>query len=116
MKKLFLLLTLCVSCLCYGAESCDVKYILEKRSVDDGMYAIVDYSDVKEVEYLLVPTQIEEGKYNIKVTRVDSNIYRIEDTDFYIVTSMCLELSLHDDALLIVENWGGVSRGQIVFY
>jgi len=60
-------------------ESCDVKSV----------YARIDLSP---------------GKYNVSVSREDDNWYRIDGTDQYIKTSICLGLALGEDSLLKMDS------------
>lgn len=116
MKKLFLILTLLASCICYAADKYDVEYVLVKQDVEDGTYSISSMNDVAEMEYILTPTRVDEGKYTVNITRIESNVYRIDGTDLYIVTKYCYEYCYSEEVLLIIENFGGRSRGEVVFY
>lgn len=116
MKKLFLILTLLAPCICYAADKYDVEYVLVKQDVEDGTYSISSMNDVAEMEYILTPTRVDEGKYTVNITRIESNVYRIDGTDLYIVTKYCYEYYYSEEVLLIIENFGGRSRGEVVFY
>ena len=116
MKRFFLLFLLIASCVCYAADKYDVEYVLVKQDVEDGSYSISSMNDLAEIEYILIPTSIEEGKYTVNITRIESNVYKIEGTDLYIVTKFCYEYCYSEEVLLIIENWGGRSRGEVVFY
>ena len=53
--------------------------------------------------------------YRVSVTRVDRNLYKVEDRRpaVYVETSLCLELAVHDDAVLRYERYG--SDNKLIF-
>ena len=118
MNKIIFTLLLCISTtICsYAADRYDVEYVLVKQDVEDGTYSISSMNEVNEIEYILVPTMVDEGRYTVNVTRIESNVYWIDGTDLYIVTKFCYEYCYSKEVLLIIENWGGHSRGEVVFY
>jgi hypothetical protein len=60
------------------------------------------------------PTQAGT-QYSVTVTRRDSNFYEIDSTGLFLETSMCLELSLMQNAVLDVQRTGSTSAGIIYF-
>ena len=98
------------------ADKYDVKNIFYKERVEYDTRAIDNYGNIKEIDYILRPTQIDEGKYTVKLTRVDTNIYKIDGTDFYIETQFCYEYCYSEEVLLIIHNYADRSFGIVVFY
>lgn len=71
--------------------------------------------DLEEAELILIPTKIEEGTYQIEITRKGSNIYKLEGTKYYIETRYCYEYATYDDAILKVESNYGYQKGTVYF-
>lgn len=106
MKRLFLLvLIITSSALCSFAEEYSVEAIYEKVDVESGTIAVDNYGTQREVDYLLVKTNLKSGKYEIELTRKDSNLYHVYGTDIYIKTRYCYEYATYDDAILIVDYY-----------
>lgn len=69
-----------------------------------------------DIDKLLIPTNdIKNGKYSISITRIGDNIYKIDGSDIYVETSLCLELAVMGDAVLIVQSYGTQKYGSIFF-
>ena len=120
MKRAFLTLLLVVVGLSlFASDNYPVVTVLEKIKPNDNTYAVCEYTSnsPKEVKYLLLPTKIDEGKYKVKISRVEQNLYLIEGTDLYIKTNYCYELCYYEEVLLIIRN--GYNRkysfGEVIF-
>lgn len=104
MKKYFTILLLFLSFVGNAAETYDIKYILIKKGADTGTLIIDTYNSVKEPEYILYPTVVDEGEYSVQLSRVDYNLYQILGTDLYIRTASCYEYGYTINAILIIKN------------
>lgn len=80
----------------------------------DGTKALTTNDDLEEVEFILVPISINEGKYVVTVTRKSNNLYKVDDKNIYIETKYCHEYSYADEVVLKVEN-SYYSKGKIIF-
>ena len=116
MRKNVILMLLCLISTISFANKYDVAHILYKEQLERGTKALNTYNSVVEINYILLPTKIDEGRYTINVTRVDSNLYRIDDTDLYIETKFCYEYCYSEEVLLIIRNYGNYSYGTLVFF
>lgn len=58
---------------------------------------------------------MKEGIFKIEVTRKESNLYKVEGTDYYIETRYCYEYTTHDEVILKVESNYGYGKGTIIF-
>jgi len=58
---------------------------------------------------------INNGRYSITATLIDDDVYKIENTDYYIKASICYEYAYLADAILIVNTYGGYKMGKIIF-
>ena len=80
----------------------------------------VHYKDVQaeSCEYELgnrVMPYIEDGTYKVDVTRVDSHIYKIDGTSYYIKMPYCYEYSYSDEAILKVKTFYGRKTGTLIW-
>lgn len=98
-----------------SAESYDIAGIYEKIELKTGSKVLDSYGNVKEAKAVYVPTKIDTGKYEVELTRIDSNFYQICGTNLYIETKFCYEYATRDDAILNVTSSYGYTRGEVIF-
>lgn len=124
MKKIIYLLTFGMLILIYSFSprsmkqfdsGCDVAKIYEAITPDYGVKAINIYGEVEDISEILVPTEIEEGVYEVQITRKSDDLYKIENTSYYIETRFCYEYATFSDAILKVNNVNGYSIGKVFF-
>ncbi len=84
--------------------------------VDSGAKAIDAYGNLRDIKSLFLPTKLDEGRYTVKVSREDSNFYRICDTDIFVETRYCYEYATREEVLLNVTSNYGYTRGEIIFF
>ncbi len=77
--------------------------------------AITTNKYIESIEKILLPTIMDSGKFVVNVTRKETNYYKIESTDLWIETTLCLELALWQEVVLIVESPYGYMKGRIIF-
>ena len=58
---------------------------------------------------------LAEDTYRVEVTRISSDLYKIDGTDYIIKTRYCYEYSYSDDAILIIESTYGYNIGRLIF-
>jgi hypothetical protein len=113
MKKILFLLIFLPLSLC-AEETVSVFYkkvILNKECI-----AITSLSNYEEVSEILIETdEIEDGTYKVDVTRVDSHIYKIDGTSYYIKMPYCYEYSYSDEAILKVKTFYGRKTGTLIW-
>jgi len=96
-------------------RDCDVAEFYQAIEPDYGVKVLTTSGDIEDAELILVPARIEEGTYEIEITRKGSNIYKLEGTKYYIETRYCYEYATYDDAILKVDNNYGYTKGKIYF-
>lgn len=96
-------------------EECDVSNFYEAIEPGSGVKVLSTSGELDDVELILVPAKIEEGVYEIEITRKGSNIYKLEGTKFYIETRYCHEYVTYDDAVIKVESNFGYTKGTVYF-
>lgn len=97
------------------ANSYDVAGIYEKQELKSGSRVIDSYNDVKDAKYVLIPTKIDTGKYNVELTRIDTNFYQICGTSLVIETKYCHEYANREDVILNITLNYGYTRGEVIF-
>lgn len=97
------------------ASSYDIAGIYEKVELKDGAKVMNSYGNIKDAKAVYVPTKIDTGKYEIELTKIDSNFYQIYGTNLYIETKYCYEYATRDDAILNITSNYGYTRGEVIF-
>lgn len=97
------------------ANSYDIARIYEKVDLKSGSKVLDSYGNVKDAKAVYAPTKIDTGKYEVELTRIDSNFYQICGTNLYIETKYCYEYATRDDAILNITSNYGYTRGEVVF-
>lgn len=98
-----------------SSSSYDIAAIYEKVELKDGAKSIDSYGNVKDAKAVLVPTKIDTGKYQVELTRIDTNFYQICGTSLYIETKYCYEYAMREDAILNITSNYGYTRGEVIF-
>lgn len=97
------------------ADSYDIIGVYEKVQLKDGTKVLESYGGLKSVKEVYVPTKINTGRYEVELTRVESNFYQICGTSIYIETKYCHEYATRDDAILNIRSNYGYTRGEEIF-
>jgi hypothetical protein len=71
--------------------------------------------DVEDVEFILVPTKMETGKFIVKLTKQATDLYQIDGTKYFLKTRYCYEYATSEEVVLIIESNYGYSKGKIIF-
>ncbi len=71
--------------------------------------------DIEYVEFILVPTKMETGKFIVKLTKKAKDLYQIDGTKYFVQTKYCYEYATNEEVVLIVESNYGYSKGKIIF-
>ena len=98
-----------------SGDTYDVVQVYEAVELKSGSKSIDSYGNVEDAKIVLVPTKLDEGKYSVELTKVDSNFYKIYGTDLYIETRYCYEYATRDDAVLIIKSNYGYTKGEVIF-
>ena len=97
------------------AGRCDVKGIYKAVETPVGTIALTMLGDAAEVQQVLVPTKLEDGAYDVTVTRKGSNLYRVDGTWSYVATNYCYEYVYGQKAVLRHRGVGPVGGGSLIF-
>lgn len=98
-----------------SSSSYDIAGIYEKVELKSGAKVIDAMGSVSDASAVLVPTKVDEGKYEVELTRIDKDFYQICGTSLYIETKYCYEYATWDDAILNITSNYGYTRGEVIF-
>lgn len=98
-----------------STKSYDLAGVYEKVELNAGSKSMDTYGNIEEAKAVFVPTKIDTGKYEVELTRIDSNFYQICGTNLYIETKYCYEYATRDDAILSITSSYGYTRGEVIF-
>lgn len=96
-------------------SSYDIAAIYEKVELKDGAKVLDSYGNIEDAEAVLVPTKINAGKYEVELTRVDSDFYQICGTSLYIETRSCYVYAIRDEAILNITSNYSYTHGEVFF-
>src|SRR5690554_1340244 len=87
------------------SNECEIVEFYEGIEPDDRDTKVLTTSgDIEEVEFILVPTKLDEGKYVVEISRTESNLYKVQGMNIYIDTRYCYEYATYDEVVSIVES------------
>ena len=97
-------------------ESYTIYKIYEKIELDKGSKVIDSWGNVEDAKAVLVPTEIDRGRYSVEITRISSNLYQICGTSLYIETKYCYEYATREEVLLNITSTYGYDLGEVIFF
>lgn len=97
-------------------ESYTIYKIYEKIELDRGSKVIDGWGNVEDAKAVLVPTEIDRGRYSVEITRISSNLYQICGTSLYIETKYCYEYATREEVLLNITSTYGYDLGEVIFF
>ena len=71
---------------------------------------------VDDVQTILVKTELSVGRYDVKVTKVDTDLYQVYGTDIYIQTRFCFQYAYRQEAILNITSRYGINIGELIFF
>lgn len=104
--------------------TCEVVAFYEMATTETGLKVLTNQGNLETADLLLNPVRLDEGSYDVEVTRTATNLYQIVScrqnskiipNKYYIETRYCHEFSNNDKAFLKVEGNFGVVKGSINF-
>lgn len=98
-----------------ASDKYTVEVVLRKESADYQTMAIDEYGSYHKVSYVLEPTKVDEGSYNVTLTRKDANLYQVDGTSLYIRTKFCYEYVYSGKAVLVLHRGSRYSYGEVIF-
>lgn len=99
-----------------SSDTYDIIAIYEEVDVDYGSKALDNYGNLKEIDKVFIPAKIDTGRYEVELTRIDTNFYHICGTSYYIETRYCYEYASREEVLLNITSNYGYVRGEVIFF
>lgn len=90
----------------YGSEA------ILRTSGRSGKLIFIEEDNSCDVEVVVGKVTLDQGNYSITVSQEDDEWYRVDGTEAYIQTSLCLNLALGQEALLKISIGG---QGRLHF-
>lgn len=91
-----------------------VENIYQKEDIKKGTIIIDKSGNEREPKYILVPTDLKQGQYKVKLHREESNLYVDRQTGLYIKTKYCYENKYEIEAVLVVKSNYGYNRFELI--
>lgn len=116
-KWLFFMIAFLMTCsFAFAESSYDISEFYSVIKPTSGTKAVGRYDKVVDVEYILSPTKVDNGKYVVEVKKIGDNLYQVKDTDLCVETRYCHEwASFSEKVVLIIESNYGYTKGKIIF-
>ena len=96
-------------------SSYDIAEIYEIVELKAGTKGADSYGNIKNIKAIFVPTQINTGKYEVELSRIDTDFYNICGTSLYIETKYCYEYATRKTAILNIKSNYGYTKGEVIF-
>ena len=100
----------------HDTESYTIYKIYEKIELDRGSKVIDNWGNIEDAQAVLVPTEIDRGRYDVEITRISNNLYQICGTSLYIETKYCYEYATREEVLLNITSTYGYDLGEVIFF
>lgn len=94
---------------------CNVKNFYVEIEPDYDTKVVTRNGSIEDAEMILVPTKLNVGKYEVRLTRKDLDMYKIEGTDYWIETKYCYEYPSWEPVTLIITSNYGFTKGKVIF-
>ena len=116
MKKFILVLMVSIIPIFVYADTYEVEYVYVKQKLSRNSIVVDEWGDIVKPKYVLIPTKIEAGRYNVELIHIDDEIYQISGTDLFIKAEYCYNYLYMQEALLIIyDTYLDHSFGKVVF-
>ena len=103
------------------SSECEVIQFYEIITPEQGIKVLTKSGEVEEATFILKPVRIDEGIYEVEITRKAPNLYQINEakdirlTKYFIETRYCNEYANYKKAVFKVESNFGQTNGKLVF-
>jgi len=100
---------------------CEVVEFYEMITPEQGTKVLTKTGEAEEATFILKPVRIDEGTFEVEITRKAPNLYQIIQakdiklTKYCIETRYCHEFANYNKATLKVESNIGQTNGKVSF-
>lgn len=104
-----------------ASNECEVVQFFEMITPEQGTKVLTKSGEVEEATFILKPVRIDEGTYEIEISRKAPNLYQINQakdfklTKYCIETRYCQEFANYNKVTFVVTGNFGLVRGKLVF-
>ncbi len=104
-----------------ASVECEVVQFYEIITPEQGTKVLTKSGEVQEATFILKPVRIDEGTYEVEITRKAPNLYQINQakdfklTRYCIETLYCHEFANYTKAIFKVESNFGQTKGKLGF-
>lgn len=95
------------------SESCDVVEAYRSVEPAAGTLAVTSFGNIEEVQTLLIPRALTEGKYSVTLSNEGLDIYKVDGMDIYLKTLSCVP-STGEDVILVWKSNYGYVKGELI--
>lgn len=115
-KRIFVLVFVLSNIFLHAQNKYDIAGIYSGKDVQYENVKVVDiFDNVEDAKLLLVKSELDEGVYEVTVTRKANNIYSIDGTEIYIQTKFCYVYGIRQNAILKINSRYSYNKGEIIF-
>jgi hypothetical protein len=93
---------------------CPVVNFYYSEEPQEGVKVLTMDGELEEADLILYPGRVNAGSYEVALSRVGLNLYRVDGKDLYLETRSCYEYSTVN-GLLKIESTIGITKGTIYF-
>lgn len=93
----------------------DIAEIYEQVELKDNTKVLDKYDNIIDAKKIFVPTKYNTGRYDVELTKIDTDFYHVVGTSIYIETKYCYEYAYRDEAILNITSNYGYTRGEVIF-
>ena len=104
-----------------ASAECEVVQFYEIITSEQGVKVLTKSGEVQEVTFILKPVRINEGTYEVEISRKAPNLYQISQardiklTKYCIETKYCQEFANYNKATLVVTGNFVLVKGKLSF-
>jgi hypothetical protein len=103
------------------SAECEVVQFYEIVTSEQGVKVLAKSGELEEAIFILKPLRIDEGTYEVEISRKAQNLYQISQsrdiklTKYCVETRYCQEFANYTMAIFKVESNFGQSKGKLIF-
>lgn len=113
--KILLILFVFSNSLIHAQNKYDIAGIYSGKDVQyENVKVVNSYDNVEDAKLLLFKSELDEGVYEVTVTRKATNIYMIDGTEIYIQTKFCYVSGIRQKAILKINGKYSYNKGEII--
>lgn len=115
-KRIFVLVSVLSNIFLQAQNKYDIAGIYSGKDVQyENVKVVNSFDNVEDAKLLLFKSELDEGVYEVTVTRKATNIYQIDGTEIYIQTKFCYVSGIRQKAILKINSKYSYNKGEIIF-